>query len=168
MPIDIPIRPLLPDGFLPYGRVLDLKGQHVRSINSGTSWRLDLPAQLDLDRQDGRPALAVFRSQAQPEQGPWLLLERHRLGSQTFIPLHGARCVLLVSLGGDQPDLSTLAAFEAEPSQGFTLNAGTWHHPLIALEDGDFLVLERAGLAVDCEVCQLATPVRLVRTAFNR
>ena len=39
--------------------------------------------------------------------------------------------------------------------------ADTWHHPLIALEAGDFLVLERSGAAVDCELAQLADPVRL-------
>jgi len=168
MSIPIPIRPLVPDSFAPYGQVLDLQGSGTRSINAGTSARLDLPAALDLHREDGRPALAVFRAQAQPEHGPWLVLERHRLGSQTFFPLTGARCLLLVALGGDQPDPDTLAAFEAEPSRGFTLHAGTWHHPLIALDDGDFLVIEREGPAVDCEVRQLAAAVHLVRSAFNR
>lgn len=168
MPTDIIIRPLVPEGFAPYGNVLDLKAGSTRSINAGTSHRLDLPAALDLDRENGRAAMAVFRARAQPEQGPWLVLERHRFGSQTFVPLNGARCLLLVALGDDHPDLDTLTAFEAEPCRGFTLHAGTWHHPLIALEDGDFLVIEREGPAVDCEVRQLATPVYLVRSAFNR
>jgi len=168
MSIDIPIRPLVPDSFVPYGQVLDLQGSGTRSINAGTSTRLDLPAALDLGREGGRAALAVFRARAQPEQGPWLVLERHRLGSQTFIPLQGARCLLLVALGEEHPDPNTLAAFEAESTRGFTLHAGTWHHPLIALDDGAFLVIEREGLAVDCEVRQLATPVHLVRTVFNR
>lgn len=168
MSTDIPIRPLVPDGFAPYGQLLDLQGSTTRSINAGTSTRLDLPAALDLHREGGRPALAVFRARAQPEQGPWLVLERHRLGSQTFIPLHGARCVLLVALGAGEPDPHTLTAFEADPTRGFTLHAGTWHHPLIALVDGDFLVIEREGPAVDCEVRQLASPVHLVRSAFKR
>jgi ureidoglycolate lyase len=168
MAIDICIQPLVPESFTPYGNVLDLNAVSTRSINAGTSDRLDLPAALDLDRGQGRPALAVFRARRQPEQGPWLVLERHRFGSQTFIPLDGARCLLLVALGGGQPDPDTLAAFEAEPRRGFTLHAGTWHHPLIALDDGDFLVIERAGPAVDCEVRQLADPVHLVRSAFNR
>ena len=145
--------------FSPYGQVLPLRGAAGQSINAGTSQRLDLVPGLDLQRDQGQAALAVFQARAQAPQGPWHLLERHRLGSQTFIPLQGTPCLLLVALGADAPDPSTLAAFTVEGSQGFTVHAGIWHHPLIALADGDFLVIERAGEAVDCEVQQLAAPV---------
>ncbi len=109
----------------------------------------------------GTPALATFRVQAQPLAGPWRLLERHRFGSQTFVPLQAGRWVVLVARGDAAPDLATLAAFEALPLQGVTLHAGTWHHPLIALEGGLFLVLERAGAEVDCEVVQLSHSILL-------
>jgi ureidoglycolate lyase len=70
--------------------------------------------------------------------------------------------VVLVARGHAHPDPGSLAAFAITPSQGITLHAGTWHHPLIALEPGLFLVVERRGAEVDCEVVQLERPVRLI------
>lgn len=158
---DVHTQHLETEAFKAFGHVLNLGASGTRPINAGTSQRLDLPGPLALHAEDGEPVLAVFRAQAQAVQGPWHLLERHRLGSQTFVPLAGARCVVLVALGTDSPDLSTLAAFTVAGDQGITLHPGTWHHPLISLDDGNYLVIERAGRAVDCDVVQLDTPVRL-------
>ena len=154
-------QPLSDATFAPFGHVISGSSDSGRPINHGSSRRVDVPGTLDLQAQDGHPVLAVFRAQAQAPQGPWHELERHRLGSQSFVPLQGARCIVLVALGEHAPDPTTLAAFVVVGHQGFTLNAGTWHHPLIALDDGDFVVLERQGAAVDCEVQHLADPVTL-------
>lgn len=158
---DVPVQPLQTEAFKAYGDVLNLGGSGTRAINAGTSHRLDLPGPLALHADGGAPVLAVFRAQAQAAQGPWHMLERHRLGSQTFIPLAGARCVVLVALGADSPDIATLAAFAVAGDQGITLHPGTWHHPLISLDDGNYLVVERIGRAVDCDVVQMDVPVRL-------
>lgn len=155
------LRPLTAHDFAAYGEVLDLADGPARSINEGTTQRHDLPSTLELTRHGGSPVLAAFRAQAQPLEGPWKMLERHLWGSQTFVPLQAGRWVVLVARGHTHPDLGTLAAFGATARQGVTLHAGTWHHPLIALEEGNFLVIERKGVAVDCEVVQLEAPVRL-------
>jgi ureidoglycolate lyase len=89
-------------------------------------------------------------------------LERHCLGTQTFVPMGGARYVVLVALGDEQPDVATLAAFAVTGRQAVTLRAGTWHHGLIAPHGGDFAVIERRADAVDCELAMLATAVTLV------
>ena len=154
-------QPLSETAFAPFGHVIAGDVGVGRPINHGSSQRVDLPGALALHAEGGQPVLAVFRARAQTPQGPWHELERHRLGSQSFVPLQGARCIVLVALGDHTPDPTTLAAFVVAGHQGFTLNAGTWHHPLIALDDGDFVVLERQGDAVDCEVQHLAAPVTL-------
>jgi ureidoglycolate lyase len=161
-PFDIlPCQPLSADAFSPYGEVLNLFAPAHQSINQGTSGRLDLPAGLDLAGDQGQAVLAVFHALAQNPEGPCHMLERHQHGSQTFVPLTGARCRLLVALGQEQPDLRTLVCFEVTGQQGFTLHKGTWHHPLMALDNGAFLVLERRGLNVDCEIHSLPSSVRL-------
>lgn len=173
--VELELQPLSAAAFAPYGEVIgvpaarahatagtgDAGGPSVRAINGGTSLRFDLPGGLDLHAQGGKPCVAVFRAQAQALAGPWQLLERHRLGTQTFIPLAGARCVVLVARGEDAPDPATLAAFAVHGAQGFTLHADTWHHGLIALDEGDFVVIERCGDTVDCEFAELAQPVTL-------
>ena len=170
MPVQV-ITLSAPD-FAPYGDVIGITataepstsgagGKPVRAINGGTSQRFDMPGGLDLQAQGGQPCVAVFRAQAQALNGPWRLMERHRLGSQTFIPLAGARCVVLVARGDAAPDPATLAAFTVDGAQGFTLHADTWHHGLIALDEGDFVVIERRGATVDCEFAELAPHVTL-------
>ena len=154
-------QPLTPQAFSPYGEVLNLFAPAQQTINQGTSGRLDLPGGLDLAGDQGQAVLAVFHALAQNPEGPCHMLERHQLGSQTFVPLTGARCRLLVALGHDQPDLRTLRCFEVTGQQGFTLHKGTWHHPLMALDSGAFLVLERQGPTEDCEIHPLPVSVRL-------
>jgi ureidoglycolate lyase len=154
-------QPLTAQAFSPYGEVLNLFAPSRQTINQGTSGRLDLPSGLDLAGDQGQAVLAVFHALAQNPEGPCHLLERHTKGSQTFVPLTGARCRLLVALGQDQPDLRTLRCFEVSGQQGFTLHKGTWHHPLMALDNGAFLVLERQGPTEDCEIHSLPLSVRL-------
>lgn len=161
MSITLPAHPLNTADFAAYGNVLELSRRNGQPINAGTSQRMDLPSELTLTQRGGAPVLAVFRARAQSPEGPWTLMERHRLGSQTFVPLGSTRCVVLVALGEQLPDPATFAAFQVSGAQGFTLKPDTWHHPLIAIDDGDFLVLERQGAEEDCEIVQLPAPIRL-------
>jgi ureidoglycolate lyase len=161
VPLPLHLRPLTAQAFAPFGEVLELTAGATGSSDAGTSARHDLPSHLELTRHGGLPALATLRVQAQPLEGPWHVLERHLRGSQTFVPLQAGRWVVLVARGHTAPDLTTLEAFAATPQQGVTLHAGTWHHPPIALDDGLFLVIERAGPAVDCEAVQLEAAIRI-------
>ncbi len=155
-------RPITADAFAPYGWVVDPAAHAAGApINAGTSLRLDGFGALALTADGGAPCLAVFRARAQAPQGPWQVLERHRLGTQTFVPLAGARCLVVVALGDAAPDPTTLTAFVVGGRQAFTLHPGTWHHGLIALDDGDFVVVERRAATEDCDVVHLAVPVHV-------
>ncbi len=167
--IRLTLQPLSPGTFAPYGQLVaggpaagwpgQAAAPPARAINGGTSLRTEADAGLSLLQAGGSPALAVFRARAQDPAGPWRTLERHRLGSQTFVPLAGARCVVLVARGEHAPDPATLAAFLADGRCGFTLHRDTWHHGLIALDDGDFVVLERRAAQPDCEFADLGQAV---------
>jgi len=147
-------QPLTPEGFAPYGEVLTSAGRAGRPINAGSSLRVDL-ADPDLLADGGHPSLSVFRASAARLPCPARVLERHRLGTQTFVPLAGTPYIVVVALGGDAPRADTLAAFLADGTSGITLARGVWHHPLLALADGEFVVLERRGREVDCELAQV-------------
>jgi ureidoglycolate lyase len=94
------------------------------------------------------------------------VLECHRLGTQTFVPMGGVDYVVLVALeapGAAVPDARTLAAFLVGGRQAVTLRAGTWHHGLIALQAGDFIVIERQSAQTDCDQATLTEPISLLR-----
>lgn len=154
-------QPLTAAAFAPYGWVVQADGRAARPVNEGSSQRVDEVGELSLHAEGGAPCLAVFRARARDPAGPWQTLERHRQGTQTFVPLGGVRYLVLVALGTDAPEPATLAAFVASGQQGITLRAGTWHHGLLALDAGDFVVIERRASQPDCELATLATPVRL-------
>ena len=165
-PIAVPLQPITGTAFAPYGWVAGGEGPSAssgpsRPINGGSSLRLDGVGELALTAEGGAPCLALFRAQAQALAGPWQQLERHRLGTQTFVPMGGVAYVVLVALGDTAPDPATLAAFSVSGTQAVTLRAGTWHHGLIALQAGDFIVIERQAAAVDCEFATLPVPVTL-------
>jgi ureidoglycolate lyase len=151
----LPIRPIDAAGFAPYGWLAAADGAAGRPINEGTSLRIDEVGELQLTADGGVPCLALFRAQPLDPRGPWQVLERHRLGTQSFVPMGGAAYVMLVALGDAQPDEDTLAAFAVAGHQAVTLRAGTWHHGLIAPQGGDFVVIERRGAEVDCELATL-------------
>lgn len=152
------------EAFTPFGWLIDAPDDLGTAINGGSSRRIDRLTELAFDAEGGKPCLAIFKAQARDPAGPWTELERHCLGTQTFIPLNGVHYVVLVALGDAAPDTSTLQAFAVSGHQGITLRAGIWHHGLLAVDDGDFVVLERNSDAVDCidcEVVQLAEPVSI-------
>ena len=152
------------EAFAPFGWLIDASGGVGIAINGGSSQRVDGLTELVFDAQGGKPCLAIFKAAARHPAGPWTDLERHRLGTQTFIPPNGVRYVVLVALGDTQPDASTLKAFTVGGHQGITLRAGTWHHGLLAAQAGDFVVLERRSDAVDCELARLVEPVSITLT----
>lgn len=156
--------PLAQQTFAAYGEVIngDMSGP-VQLINQGTSRKVTAPP-LNLNAQGGQPGLYVYCAKAQSLPLTLTVLERHALGSQTFIPLAGVPFVVVAALSdttGLAPDLSSLRAFWADGSQAVSLNAGTWHHSLISMTDGEFVVIERAATAPDCDTYTLPVPYQL-------
>jgi ureidoglycolate lyase len=158
-------QPLTDAAFAPYGRVLQVPadGRGGHPINGGTTQRFELLADAALTAEGGRPVLSISQAQARVLPMALVEMERHALGSQSFVPLGAARrLVLVVARPGPAPrEIGDLAAFVSDGAQGVWLAPGTWHHPLLALDAGDFLVVERRSGAVDCDVVALQPPVWL-------
>ena len=152
----LPVEPLDPAAFAPFGDVVAADGQHAYAINAGSARRWhDL---MRIDVGDGRPVASIVR--ASPRALPFdvTMLERHPLGSQAWIPLD-PRLRFLVVVASDPA--STPRAFIAHGGQGVNYRPGTWHHPLIGLDPGDWLVIDREGAGNNCDECDLASAWRI-------
>lgn len=149
--------PLTAEAFAPFGSVVQpAAGSDALRINAGTAVRHEAVPALDLQREGGRAVLAVYDAEARRFPFTATELERHRLSDQVFLPLGAARrAVLVVAPPGDAPDRQRIRAFVTDGRQGVRIAAGTWHHPLLALDAGAWAVLERRGEAVDCDVVPL-------------
>ena len=153
----LPAEPLSAEAFAPYGQVIACTGHAGYAINEGSSQRFTDLAQLESDAE-GRLALSIFRAEAR--QAPYALhcLERHPLGSQAFMPLNGQRFLVVVSARQPDPEVpapDSLRVFISDGRQGINFRRGIWHHPLLALSPGDFLVADRLGPGDNCEAIDI-------------
>ena len=139
--------PLTAESFAPFGEVLEDGGaRRIKIINQKTTKRFDDLAAADLSRAGGRPCLSVFRAAPRPRPIKIAMLECHPLGSQAFMPARQKNWLAVVAPGEGAPDLAKLRCFLARGFQGVNYRAGTWHHPLLVLEEEhDFWVLDRAA-----------------------
>jgi ureidoglycolate lyase len=153
------LQALTAQAFAPFGSVVSCEGAHHYPINEGTTQRYD-----ELARVETGPLacaiISIFRGQ--PRVFPLTIgfLERHPLGSQTFMPLERRPYLVVVaeSIAGSAVP-GHLHAFVAKCDQGVHYAAGTWHYPLIAVDQvSDFLVVDRRGEGDNCEEVKLPEP----------
>jgi ureidoglycolate lyase len=141
--------------YAPYGALVTAGDPDAaRSANHGTALAWDALATLENLRPHARVVASLFRCRA--HHGPVLpvtRLERHARSTQMFVPMGGARYLVIVARGGDAPDLSTLAAFAVQGACAITYAPGVWHHPMVALDrDVDFVnVIAADGTEGDCD-----------------
>lgn len=147
--------PLTATAFAPFGQVIEARGSH-RVINDGYAERYHDLAPLDTAADGGRTLVNIFRARPRALPFKLSLVERHRLGSQLFMPLSRQRFLVVVAVAGPAPQTDDLRCFAASEGQGVNLARGTWHHPLLALGvGGDYLVIDRGSDVDDCEVHSL-------------
>lgn len=135
----INIEPLSTINFFVYGDVIEFRG---RTRIKGRHEQYPDLAQI---QTGGLPAISAnLVHQAEAIELPFDLqsLEKHPVGGQLFAPLNHEPYLIVVALGGDKPDLSTIKCFRAERGQGIVYDQGIWHHPLLALKDqAEFLMI---------------------------
>lgn len=136
----LPLRPLTVEAFEAYGTVIEAEGPGIE-INEGTSLKFADRCRVELD-QDARAALHIYRPV--PTSLPIAIstMERHPLASQAFVPLGQSRFAVIVS-AGEELRRERLAGFLTDGRQGLQYAAGVWHHPLLALDAADYLVVDR-------------------------
>ncbi|APW38265.1 hypothetical protein RD110_14555 [Rhodoferax koreense] len=127
-PIPLPIEPLTPEAFRPFGEVVSL---------ASSARRNQVSTAFDRTSEAVEPRLWVA-TVTQAVQLPLELkaLERHPFSTQTFLPVNGCGFLVVVchADADGEPDLATLRAFEAAPDQGVTYARNVWHHGLTVLQ----------------------------------
>ncbi len=158
---EIATEPLTAEAFALFGEVLEATGAADMIINQGKCGRYHDLAQLDFG--EGRAGLSLF--QAEPRTLPYTLdlVERHPLGSQSFIPMSLTSFLVIVAPDeGGKP--GTPRAFLSQPGQAINFHRGTWHGVLTPLEaPGLFAVVDRIGSGNNLEEHWFDTPYTVRR-----
>lgn len=179
--------PLTPEGFAPYGGVISadhqIKNVESSAANYGTAVKIHKVAPIInnfASCPSGEVATAnwnVFRcsapkhlikSKGRAKNYNAKVLERHPFSTQTFLPmgqdLEKVSFVVIVASTDEStaqklPDPLLLKAFLCKGNQSITYGAGTWHAPMVVVDENvpyiDFAVfIHENGVAdEDCQEC---------------
>ncbi len=157
--IDLVIEPLTPEAFADFGDVIAARGERGDfAINDGTAQRFHALSRVEASGAGAAVVLSIVRAEPRPLPFPLTLIERHPLGSQAFVPLDPTmRYIVVVAASADATPRAFLAT-----GQGINYRAGTWHHPLIALDaGGEFLVVDRVGPGENCDEVSIVGKYRV-------
>jgi ureidoglycolate lyase len=152
----LPARPLTAAAFAPYGRVVD---------HAALTGRLYAGELIENRRPQARLDLSFTVVAGSELPCDLKLFERHALSAQAFLPLDVAGYLVTVCPddGHGRPDEARAVAFRATAQQSIVYAAGTWHHPMVALDrPGRFaIVMWMCGDAGDEELVPLTRPIRV-------
>ena len=141
------------EAFEPFGDVLETRNTPV-VINQGRCQKYSDLTSVNTD-DHGYTTIHIYKTAPISSSYQLDLLERHPLGSQTFMPLAGQRFLIVVASGSSDsttPDLSSIRCFLTNGKQGITYHPGVWHHPLLSVDDGEeYLVIDRKGPGDNCD-----------------
>ncbi|MCW8832610.1 MAG: ureidoglycolate lyase, partial [Colwellia sp.] len=124
-------------------------------INEGFTQRYHDLAKVDVNDNNGRVLVNIFRATPLVQPIVINMMERHPLGSQAFMPLgQNPYLIVVAPAGAFNPD--NIEVFIANSTQGVNYHKGTWHHFCLALgSESDFLVIDRGGEGDNCDVLEL-------------
>jgi len=151
-PERLELQPLTAEAFAPFGDVIQRQGVSPEPINYGQTQKFADLARIDTGENGGETTIHLYRSEA--VTFPFLVerMERHPLGSQTFMPLHQQPFPVIVAPPGDDPEIRSIRVFISNGEQGINLHKGVWHHYQISLtKTCDYLVIDRKGPHDNCE-----------------
>ena len=145
MKITINPKPITKNNFSKFGDMITTADIKPIEINEGYAKRFDGIANLNTSRENGETTICIFSALKRSFPMKVDMMEKHPLGSQAFIPMKQTTFLVLVAPEGNKPDLNKIEAFIIPQDIGVNYNPGTWHFPLIATEDMNFLVVDRKG-----------------------
>ena len=155
MTITIIPKKITSENFSKFGELITTDNIKPISINEGYAKRFDGIANLDTLKDNGKTTVSIFSALRRKFPMNVEMMEQHPLGSQAFIPMKETTFLSLVAPRAEKPDLNKVEAFIIPPGLGINYKIGTWHFPLIATEDMNFLVIDRKGSGDNLKIQKL-------------
>ena len=131
--------------FAPYGDLISSNGVEPIDINSGYAKRFNNLANIDISKNKGEAIVSIFSALKRTFPMKIDMMEKHPLGSQTFMPMKEITFLSFVAPPGETPEINKIQSFIIPPKMGINYKPGVWHFPLISTENTNFIVIDRKG-----------------------
>lgn len=136
---------LTKDNFKAFGEVITTQNSDSIIINEGYAQKFYEQCTMDANEKNGKSTLHIYVAKKREFPLHVHMMEKHPYFSQTFMPRSKEPFLVVVCLGEDKPDLSTIKVFKTDGEQGVFYKRGIWHFPLISLKDDEqFIVIDRS------------------------
>mgnify|MGYP001464253850 CR=1 FL=1 len=140
------------DNFSKFGQLISTQNIESHSINEETTKSFYDLVNIEIYGDNKECRVNIFKSIKRTFPLEINMLENHPLSSQAFIPLQNTNFIVVVAPVSDKPDLNLVEAFHVSPEVGINFKPKVWHFPLIAVENSNYLTIDKKDSANNLEI----------------
>ena len=150
--MNLEIKKITRENFFKYGQLISTNESKYENINNNTTKNFYDLADIEVYGNDNQARINIFKAKKRNFPLEIDMLENHPFSSQTFMPLQKTSFIVVVAPIAKIPNINLIEAFYILPYQGINFKSKVWHFPLIALEDSDFLTIDKKDSLNNLEI----------------
>ena len=150
--MNLTIKNINKENFLQYGQLISTKDIKSENINSNTTKSFYDLVDIEILGENNQCRVNIFKAEKRQFPLEIDMLENHPFSSQSFIPLQKTSFIVVVAPISNIPNLNSIEAFLVPSEEGINFKPKIWHFPLIAIEDSDFLTIDKKDSLNNLEI----------------
>ena len=150
--MNLTIKNINKENFFQYGQLISTKDVNSENINSDTTKSFYDLVDIEILGDNNQCRINIFKAKKRQFPLEINMLENHPFSSQSFIPLQNTSFIVVVAPISNTPDLKLLEAFQVPAEEGINFKPKVWHFPLIAIEDSNFLTIDKKDFKDNLEI----------------
>ena len=141
--MNLQIKKISKDNFSQYGQLISTQDIKFQNINEKTTRSFYDLVNIEIYGEDKQCRVNIFKSIKRNFPLEINMLENHPLSSQAFIPLQKTNFIVVVAPISKEPDINLIEAYHVCSDEGINFKPKVWHFPLIAIENSNFLTIDK-------------------------
>ena len=150
--MDLQINKISKENFSRYGQLITTQNIGSQDINEVTTKSFFDLVDIEIYGENKECRVNIFKSTKRIFPLEINMLENHPLSSQAFIPLQKTNFIVVVAPVANKPDINLIEAFHISPEEGINFKPKVWHFPLIAIENSNFLTIDKKDSKTNIEI----------------
>ena len=140
------------ENFLKFGQLISTKNIKGENINTDTTKSFYDLVNVQILGNDHQCRVNIFKGKKRQFPLNINMLENHPFSSQAFIPLQKTTFIVVVAPISKIPDFNSIEAFKIPSEEGVNFLPKVWHFPLVAIEDSNFLTIDKKDFKNNLEI----------------